>query len=483
MKTDLTQTTAADLGALYRAGDASPVDAMAAVLARAEAVNPRINALTRIDGERALDEARASERRWRDATPLSPLDGVPVSIKELVRVRGWPLTMGSRLTDKSPAREDAPAVARLKEAGAIIFAQTTSPEYGYKGVTDSPLNGVTRNPWNLERTPGGSSGGGAAAVAAGLGPLAIGTDGGGSVRIPASCTGLVGLKATFGRVPAWPASMHGDLANTGPMARTALDCALMMNAISRPDARDPFALPANGVDYAAALEGDLRGLKVAVIPRLGDYRLDDDVAAAVSGAAKRFEEMGCAVEEAAAPFDEAIAGGVWSIHWLSSLQRLLKLYPQARHDEFDPGLLAQAHVGASFSLSQLVDAQVTRREIAHAWNLLFDRYDLVLSPTLAVLPWEVGNNLPDGPDGQPNLNWACTPIFNLTRHPALSTPCGAGAGGLPIGLQIAAGHYRDAQVLAAAAAFARASPFPFPVLPTDGGDQDAFAPPPVPSSS
>ena len=166
----------------------------------------------------ALKAARASERRWKKGEPLSALDGVPVSIKELVRVKGWPASMGSKLTDKAPADADAPAVARLREAGAIVFAQSTSSEYGHKGVTDSPLNGITRNPWNLERTPGGSSGGAGAAVAAGLGPLAIGTDGGGSVRIPSSFNGLVGLKATFGRVPAWPPSLTGDLANTGPMA-------------------------------------------------------------------------------------------------------------------------------------------------------------------------------------------------------------------------------------------------------------------------
>jgi aspartyl-tRNA(Asn)/glutamyl-tRNA(Gln) amidotransferase subunit A len=459
LTTDLALATAAELNALYAASKASPVETMTAVLARAERVNPRLNALTRIDAGSSLEAARASESRWRSAAPLSPLDGVPVSIKELVRTAGWPLTMGSRLTDKTPALEDAPAVSRLREAGAIVFAQSASPEYGYKGVTDSPLNGITRNPWNLERTPGGSSGGAAAAVAAGLGPLAIGTDGGGSVRIPASMCGLVGLKATFGRVPAWPASMHGDLANTGPMTRTALDCALMMNTLARPDARDPFALPPDGVDYTAALGAALAGRKVAFILHQGDHPLDGQVATQVTAAAKVFEELGCAVEHAEAPFDSDEAGGVWAVHWMSSIQRLLQLYPEERHGEFDPGLLEQARIGASFTVKDLVDAQVRRREIAHRWNLLFARHDLVIGPTLAVQPWGVGRNLPDGPDGKPNLNWACTVAFNLTRHPAASVPCGLSAEGLPIGLQIAAGHYKDAQVLAAAAAFLEARPF------------------------
>jgi aspartyl-tRNA(Asn)/glutamyl-tRNA(Gln) amidotransferase subunit A len=465
MTTDLTQATAAELGALYSAGKASPVETMTAVLSRAERVNSKLNALTRVDADPSLEAARASEARWRSGAPLSPFDGVPVSIKELVRTAGWPLSMGSRLADKTPASEDAPVVSRLREAGAIVFAQSASPEYGYKGVTDSPLHGITRNPWNLERTPGGSSGGAGSAVAAGLGPLAIGTDGGGSVRIPASMCGLVGLKATFGRVPAWPASMHGDLANTGPMTRTALDCALMMNTLAQPDPRDPFALAPDGVDYVAALGRPLAGRKVAFIINEGDHPLNGEVAAAVTAAAGVFEALGCVVEAAEPPFDSDEAGGVWAVHWMSSIQRLLQIYPEDRHGEFDPGLLEQARIGAAFKVRDLVDAHVRRREIAHRWNLFFERYDFVIGPTLAVLPWGVGRNLPEGPDGKPNLNWARTVTYNLTRHPAVSTPCGLSVDGLPIGLQIAAGHYKDAQVLAAAAAFAEARPFVFPVLP------------------
>ena len=465
MTIDLTQASAAALGKLYASGDASPVEAVSAILKRVEAINPRINALPFIDVEAAQAAARASEQRWRAGTPLSPLDGVPVSIKELVRAAGWPLTMGSLLTDKSPAIEDAPVVARLREAGAVLFAQSASPEYGFKGVTDSPLNGITRNPWNRNLTPGGSSGGGAAAVGAGLGPLAIGTDGGGSVRIPASFTGLVGLKATFGRVPAWPASMHGDLANTGPMTRTVLDCALTMNVIATRDIRDPFALEDDGVDYVAALGKGVRGRKIGLILRYGDVPLDPEVESAVTAAARRFGELGCVVEPIAAPSDNAEAGRVWSVHWLSALQRLLKVYPTDRHNLFDPALLAQARIGAAFSLQDLVEAQVIRRELSHRWNLALDRHDLVISPTLNVLPWAAGQNLPLLPSGEPNYGWAATVVSNLTRHPAVSVPCGLSASGLPIGLQIIAGHYRDADLLAAAAAYLDAEPFAFPSLP------------------
>jgi aspartyl-tRNA(Asn)/glutamyl-tRNA(Gln) amidotransferase subunit A len=466
MAKDLTQQTAAKLSTLYRSGKASPVEAMKAVLARTARLNPEINAFRHVDEDGALKAARASERRWTKGAPLSPLDGVPVSIKELVRVKGWAASMGSKLTDTAPVEEDAPAVARLREAGAIVFAQNTSPEYGHKAVTDSPLNGITRNPWKLDRTPGGSSGGAGAAVAAGLGPLAIGTDGGGSVRIPSSFTGLVGLKATFGRVPAWPPSMTGDLANTGPMARTAQDCALMMNVIARPDPRDAYALPDDGTNYVRALAGDLKKLKVGFVLRFGDHPLDAEVAALVTRAAKDFAKLGCKVEEAQAPFPYAEAGRAFIVHWFSALQRVLQLFPQARHGEFDPNLLTSAEAGRRYTVQDVVDAQVALRDLAIAWNLFFAKYDLLLSPVVAVAPFATGKNAPIGEDGEPNMMWLpYTPQFNLSRHPAVSVPCGLNSAGLPIGLQIVSGHYRDALVLRAAARYTEINPIVFPSLP------------------
>ena len=463
---DLTQASAAHLGKLYARGKASPVETMNAVLKRAEHLNPRVNALSVIDASSALDAAKASEKRWKKGKPLSPIDGVPVSIKELVRVKGWPVSMGSKLTDKSPADADAPVVARLREAGAIVFAQSTSSEYGHKGVTDSPLHGITRNPWDMNRTPGGSSGGTAAAVAAGFGPIGIGTDGGGSIRLPSSFTGLVGLKATFGRVPAWPPSLTGELANTGPMARTVTDVALMMNAIARPDPRDGFALPADGVDYVKALKGKLGKLKVAFILRMGDHPLDIEVAAMATKAAKRFEKLGCNVEETTSPTTYREVGRTFSIHWQSALQRLLELYPKERHGEFDPNLMAGAQNGLKFTLQDLVNAQVARREVTIAWNLFFAKYDLLLTPTMAVQPFPVGQNAPIGADGKPNLAWSpYTYQFNLSRHPAITVPCGRSREGLPVGLQIASAHYKDALILRAAARYAEIDPFDFPALP------------------
>jgi aspartyl-tRNA(Asn)/glutamyl-tRNA(Gln) amidotransferase subunit A len=463
--TDLTQASAAELAALYRSGEASPVEAIAAILERAEAVNPRLNALTIVDAEAALAVARESEARWRRGEPLSPLDGVPVSIKELVRAKGWPHTMASRLTDKTPASEDAPAVGRLREAGAVVFAQNTSPEYGFKGVTDSPLHGITRNPWNLDLTPGGSSGGSGAAVAAGLGPLAVGTDGGGSVRIPSAFCGLVGLKATYGRIPAWPPSMHGDLANTGPMTRTTLDCALMLNAMSRPDPRDPFPAQPEDKDYTVGLDQGVKGLKIGLVMKFGDVFLDPEVEAGIAAAAKTFEALGAVVEPITSPTSAADAGRDFVIHWFSALQRLLQTYPAELHDQFDPQLLQNARVGEAYTVQTLVDAMVERRSMSTAWNLLFTRYDLVISPTLNVLPFPVGLPFPSTATGEPNFSWTNTALFNLTRHPAITTPAALGASGLPVGLQIIAAHYRDDLVLRASAAIEAAQARVFPVLP------------------
>src|SRR5215475_2835092 len=290
--------TAAQLSKLYRRGKASPVEAMRAVLKRSDTVNPRINAFCRVDGKEAIAAARAAEKRWKKGKPLSAIDGVPVSIKELVRVKGWPASMGSKLPDKTPADADAPAVARLREAGAIVFAQSTSSEYGHKGVTDSPLNGVTRNPWNLERTPGGSSGGAGAAVAAGLGPLAIGTDGGGSIRIPASFCGLYGLKPSFGRVPPYPAFRGWEtFSHTGPLTRTVRDAALMLDLIAGPDDRDRYSLPGDGgPSFVAACDAGIAGLSVAWSPDVGHAAVDPEVVDLCAHAAERFEALGCHVE-------------------------------------------------------------------------------------------------------------------------------------------------------------------------------------------
>lgn len=467
MARDLAQMSAVRLAALYRKGKASPVEAARAVLARIERHNPRLNALCLVDAEGALSAARASERRWRRGEPIGPLDGVPVTVKELVRVRGWPTLMGSRLVDPRQDWDvDAPAPARLREAGAVLVGQSTSSEYGWKGVTDSPLHGTTRNPWDPERTPGGSSGGAGAAVAAGFGPLAIGSDGGGSVRIPASFCGLVGLKPTFGRVSAWPPGLNGDMSNVGPLARTVEDAALMMDAIARPDPRDAFRLPPDGVDHARKAKGRLRKPRVAFSARFGAHPLDPEVARVFGEAVRRFAGLGVEPEEVTPDFGGVDPAKVFVTHWLVNASRLLRLHPEARHQEFDPGLLHSAREGAKHALADMVDAMADRRTLATWWNLFFEKYDLLLTPTVAVPPWQTGQNAPEGTGGKPNYAWSpFTYQFNLTRHPAATAPCGLTGDGLPVGLQIVSGHWRDAFVLRAAARFLEAHPFEIPELP------------------
>src|SRR6202023_344771 len=258
------------LSGLYRKRALSPVEAAEILFARIEALQPQLNAFCIVDRDGALTAARASEQRWRQSTPLSPLDGVPVTIKDLVLMRGLPSLRGSKLTD--PAQdwsEDGPAVARLREAGAVILGKTTPPEFGWKAIGDSPLTGITRNPWNLGHTPGGSSAGAAAACAAGIAPLHVGSDGAGSIRIPSAFTGIFGIKATFGRVPAYPASPLGLLSNVGPMTRHVRDAALLLNTLSRPDHRDPHALPPDDRDWLDGIEDGVRGLRIAYSPDLG----------------------------------------------------------------------------------------------------------------------------------------------------------------------------------------------------------------------
>src|SRR6266851_4923680 len=246
-RSDIAFASAEALVDLYRTKALSPVDAAEALFARLDALQPRLNAFCVVDRDGALAAARGSERRWHQGEPVSPIDGVPVTIKDLVLMRGFPTLRGSKLVD--PAQdwsEDGPAVARLREAGAVILGKTTTPEFGWKAIGDSPLTGITRNPWNLERTPGGSSAGAAAACAAGIAPLNVGSDGAGSIRIPSAFTGIFGIKASFGRVPAHPPSAMGLLSNVGPMTRSVRDAAAMLNVLSGPDPRDPYTLPPDG---------------------------------------------------------------------------------------------------------------------------------------------------------------------------------------------------------------------------------------------
>lgn len=459
MSEDLCYTPATELLRLYRNQELSPVEVTRAVLDRIAAVNPKINAYCLVDETQALAQARAAERRWLAGQPLGRLDGVPASVKDLIVTKGWPTLRGSRTIDPAgPWNDDAPAVARLKEHGAVLLGKTTTPEFGWKGVTDSALTGATHNPWKIGRTPGGSSGGASAQVAAGLGPLAIGTDGGGSIRIPAAFAGIVGMKPSFGRVPAWPASPFGTVAHLGPMTRTVADAALMLTVLAGPDYRDWLALPASGEDYGQGLDQGIRGLRIAFSPDLGYARVDPEVAAIVAGAVRHFAALGAEVEAADPGFSDV--GPIFAVHWQAGAFQALKAIPPEKRALIDEGLLRAAEAGGRYSLSDYLDAAQARAALGLTMRTFHTKYDLLVTPSLAVPAFAVNRLAPPADEGGDWTVW--TPFsypFNLTQQPAISVPCGFTAEGLPVGLQIVGPAHRDALVLRAARAFETACNF------------------------
>src|SRR5947207_13326030 len=351
MTADLCALSAMALLDAYRKHELSPVEVTRAVLERIEKLNPVLNAFNLVS-QRAMDDAKASEARWLAGQPKGLLDGVPVSIKDIILTKGWPTLRGSKTVDpKGPWNDDAPATARLREHGAVLLGKTTTPEFGWKGVTDSALTGITRNPWNAAKTPGGSSGGAAAALAAGMGPLAVGTDGGGSIRIPCSFTGLFGIKASFGRVPAWPLSPFGTVAHVGPMTRSVTDAALMLNVLALPDARDWHALPFEARDWRSGLEHGVRDLRVAFSPDLGYATLDAEVADIVRKALGVFSDLGARVEEKNPGF--ANPDAVFRTHWFSGAAMLVNAIPAEKRKLIDPGLREVAEEGAKITAAEL----------------------------------------------------------------------------------------------------------------------------------
>jgi aspartyl-tRNA(Asn)/glutamyl-tRNA(Gln) amidotransferase subunit A len=461
MKTDLCSLTAVQLMEGYRTRAFSPVEVTEAVLRRISEQNPKLNAFNLVS-DQAKEEAQASEARWLGGMPKGLLDGVPVSIKDIILTRGWPTLRGSKTVDpKGPWNDDAPATARLREHGAVLLGKTTTPEFGWKGVTDSPLTGITRNPWNPAKTPGGSSGGAAAAVAAGMGPLAVGTDGGGSIRIPCSFTGLFGIKASFGRVPAWPLSPFGTVAHVGPITKSVADAALMLNVLAQPDARDWHALPYDPRDWRMGLDDGIRDLRIAWSPNLGYAKVDPEVLSIVQKSVKVFEDLGARVEEKHPGFEHP--GPVFQTHWFSGAAFLLKNISKEEKTKIDPGLLDVAAQGAKISAQELLDAQQKRGALGVQMNLFHRDYDLLVTPTLAVAAFDVGKEFPETSGGKRWTDW--TPFsypFNLTQQPAASVPCGFTQAGLPVGLQIVGPRYADALVLRAARAFESVRPIRLP---------------------
>jgi aspartyl-tRNA(Asn)/glutamyl-tRNA(Gln) amidotransferase subunit A len=460
---DLADCTATQLLALYRSGGASPVEATQAVLQRIGRLNPVLNAFRLVDAESALASARRSEARWAAyravGDAVGTLEGVPTSIKDIILTQGWSTLRGSLTIDPNQAWDvDAPVTARLREAGATLLGKTTTPEFGCKAETNSPLTGITRNPWHVGYTSGGSSGGAAAQVAAGMGPLAVGTDGAGSVRIPAAWCGNVGLKPSFGRVPAYPLSPFGTVAHIGPHAMSVADAALMMDVMKRPDARDWTSLQPDPTDYLSAVQqaaqvpATLRGLRVAYSPDLGYVKgVDADIAAATADCARVLASMGASVEEITPGFENPmeISAGLW----FAGAWWLWNTLTPAQQAVTDPDFASEAQHGASIDALALRQLEIRRGQLGSHMRQFMQRFDLLLTPSVAVPA------LPAGPAGHRGDYGADTFIgftpfsypFNLTQQPAVSLPWGLTRAGLPIGVQLVGRMFGDLDVLTAAA--------------------------------
>ena len=458
---NLAECTASQLIELFKSGQASPVEALKAVEQRIDQYNPVFNAFCHNVTVERSKLATISEAKWsahrKSGAAVGALEGVPTSIKDLILTKGMPTLRGSHTVDKNQAWDiDAPVTARLKESGAVILGKTTTPEFGCKGETNSLLTGITRNPWDKSKTTGGSSGGTAAAVAAGMGPLSVGTDGAGSVRIPAAFCGNFGLKPSFGRVPAYPLSPFGSVG--------VEDAARMMNVIAQPDARDWTSLPFDGVDYLATLENGVKGLRIAYSPTLGYAKnVDPEIAAAVAHAATEFEAMGAIVESVDPGFEDPLEittglwfMGAWTV-WstLSAAQQALT----------DPDFAAEAALGARLSALDIAQLNMRRGALGSHMRQFMQRYDLILTPSVSIPAFDAkpAGHSPMSPEAM--LGW--TPFsypFNLTQQPACAMPCGLTKAGLPMSLQLVGPMFGDALVLRAARAYERLHPIARPAL-------------------
>lgn len=453
--------SAAELSKLYARGDASPLEVVEAMLNRAEAMQPHLNALVSIDKNVAQAAAKASEARWQKGEPLSPFDGIPTTIKDTTNVKGWPTRYGSHSTDETPAHDNAAVTDRFLAAGMIIFGKSTTPEFGWKALTDSPLQGTTRNPWNLAHSPGGSSGGASALTAAGVNPFNHGNDGGGSIRIPASHTGLVGLKPSYGRIPQYPADApFADVISQGVLARSVLDTAMAVNLTAGPDPRDWRSLPAEARDFTVGIDAGVRGWKIGLSLDLGHVKADPEVRDLVAAAARRFEDLGAHVEDVG-PMFEPLQEHFEPL-WIGSFATRFRQIPTQLHDKLDPGLRALMEKGLAVTLADYARAFEARSRLARDLALWHRKYDLLLAPVAptAAPPVETLYNsdaFPRWTKGAPY-----TLPCNLTGQPAASMPAGLTKAGLPVGIQIIGAPRADEIVLRAMRALESASGWTWP---------------------
>jgi Asp-tRNA(Asn)/Glu-tRNA(Gln) amidotransferase A subunit family amidase len=462
---DLSFAEATTLAAAIRERQLSPVEVLDAVLSRAERFQPTLHPFVTIDAERARAAALAAEGAVIQGAPLGPLHGIPVSVKDLEPTRGLRTTYGSKFFETYVPDFDGGVAGRLRAAGAIIFAKTNTPHYGHKHSCDNLIGPPTRNPWNPARTSGGSSGGAAAAVAAGIGSVAHGSDGAGSIRIPAALCGVFGFKPSLGLVPYWPnADFWAARSHNGPISRSVRDAALLLNAIAGPDRRDPISIESRVTDWPAAIERpDLRGLKAAWSPDFGYAAVDPEVRRLTAAAAARFSELGCSVEEVNVPWSNP---SEWaSLLWdFQSASRNLERARQ--HPEWiEPSFREQIDRGASASAMDIGQALLERTAFYEQARAFMERFDLLLTPQMPCVAWPV-DAPPTEIDGRPTPRMfdqlPFTYPFNQTGWPAASVPCGLSAEGLPVALQIVTGWHQDVKCLQAAAAFEALQPWSGP---------------------
>ncbi len=456
------QLSATELRRLLLSRDLSPVEVTEAALARIEEVNPSVNAIVTIN-ERALNEARALELRGRQNAGL--LYGLPVGIKDVTPVKGLRTTYGSKLFADNVAKEDALVVQRLRKAGAIIIGKTNTPEFAAGGNTFNDVFGRTRNPWNLERSAGGSTGGGAAALATGMIALAEGTDLGGSLRIPASFCGVVGLRPSPGLVPTYPTDYVWDtLQVTGPMARTAEDVALMLQAIAGPSPLSPLAQPIAGRDFVAAVEnGPRRGMRIAYCRDVAGIGIDEGIEAVCRESVFGLKESGIHVEEVQLDFSVARPAflalrGLWFVtHMRPHLDRI---------EQCGENVIKNVKAGLELTAKDLAAAEQVRNEVWHRIRRLLERYDHLVTPCMAVSPFPVERNFPatiGGEEMKTYIDWiAPTFVLSLTGLPIASVPCALDAEGLPVGLQVVGPPQGEETVLALASRIQAARPIGVP---------------------
>lgn len=451
--------SALELTRLIGARDLSPVELVEDVLQRQEALEPEINAFVTQTPEIALAAAHEAEKAVMAGNDLGLLHGLPLSVKDLISMEGVPWTFGSKPFAGNMGTVDAPAVARARAAGACIIGKSTTSEFGCKGTGDSPLTGITRNPWNLAKTPGGSSAGAGASVAAGLTPFALGTDGGGSIRIPSSLCGLFGIKAQFSRVPLFPIPATPTLAHVGPLARTVRDAALLLTAISGHDPRDPFAVAGPVPDYLGACGQSIKGMRIAWSPTFGYARADAEILEITERAARSFEQLGCHVEMVEAPFgDEPL--DIWMAEFYGGVGTKLKSVLTESPEQLDPAVVDLLSGALDHSIEDYFIKVFARYAFRETVREFFDSYDLLLSPVLPVAAFDTGLNVPPGWEDRNAVSWVYyTYPFNTTGQPAASIPAGFTESGLPVGLQMVGRINSEVDIFRAAAAFEEAYPW------------------------